>query len=98
MKKGNVLIVEDDQSLQFVVSNYLEDDGYNVLQAGDSKTALEHTKSNDLDVILLDLVLPDAEGMSLIPQIQVLTDAGIIIVSGKMRYNRKNYLSRNGGR
>lgn len=83
MKKGNVLIVEDDQNLQFVVSNYLEDDGYSVLQAEDSKTALEKIKNNDLDVILLDLVLPDAEGMSLIPQIQILTDAGIIIVSGK---------------
>ncbi len=83
MKKGNILIVEDDEGLQFVVSNYLENDGYNVFQAGDSKTALEHIKNNVLDVILLDLVLPDAEGMSLIPQIQIITDSGIIIVSGK---------------
>lgn len=83
MKKGTVLAIDDDANLQFVIGSYLEDDGYNVIQAENSKLALEKASNPDLDVILLDLVLPDAEGMTLIPQLQAKTNAGIIIVSGK---------------
>ncbi len=83
MKKGTVLAIDDDANLQLVVGSYLEEDGYKVLQAQDSKTALAQASESDLDVILLDLVLPDIEGMHLIPQLQAVTSAGIIIVSGK---------------
>lgn len=83
MKKGTVLAIDDDANLQLVVGSYLEEDGYTVLQAEDSKTALAQASKSDLDVILLDLVLPDIEGMQLIPQLQAKTNAGIIIVSGK---------------
>lgn len=83
MRKGTVLSIDDDENLQTVISQYLEDDGYTVLKAGDASSALEQTQHNNLDVILLDLVLPDAEGITLIPQFKNTTQAGIIVVSGK---------------
>lgn len=83
MQKGTILSVDDDENLQFVVEQYLENDGYKILKAGDTKTALEKANVGDLDVILLDLVLPDGEGMSLIPQLQAKSKAAIIVVSGK---------------
>jgi DNA-binding response OmpR family regulator len=82
MKKGTILSIDDDEGLQLVVSQYLEDDGYKVISATTVEEALEKG-SNDLDVILLDLVLPDGEGMSLIPLMQAKSRAGIIVVSGK---------------
>jgi DNA-binding response OmpR family regulator len=45
--------------------------------------ALEKTSAMNFDVILLDLTLPDGEGISLIPQIKSKTKASIIVVSGK---------------
>lgn len=89
MKKGTVLSVDDDANLQIVVTQYLESDGYNVVSVGDAKTALEKAASIPAHVILLDLVLPDGEGMSLIPQLKNKSNAGIIVVSGKVDTTEK---------
>lgn len=83
MQKGTILTVDDDENLQLVVEQYLEGDGYRILKAGDTKAALEKAGLGNVDVILLDLVLPDGEGMTLIPQLQAMTSAAIIVVSGK---------------
>ncbi len=83
MKKGTVLIIDDDENLQFVVEQYLESDGYQILKANNTKTALEKADLGNIDIILLDLVLPDGEGMSLIPKFQAKSNAAIIVVSGK---------------
>lgn len=83
MQKGSILSVDDDQDLQTVVGQYLESDGYKVVTAYDAATALEKLDAVPLDVILLDLVLPDAEGLSLIPQVKNKSKAGVIVVSGK---------------
>lgn len=83
MKKGTILSVDDDRNLQTVLEQYLEDDGYKVITAGDITTALEKADSANFDVILLDLILPDGEGLNLIPQIRAKSKAAIIVVSGK---------------
>jgi DNA-binding response OmpR family regulator len=81
--KATVLSVDDDENLQLVVGQYLEDDGYKVLKAVSGKDMESKLLSSAADVVLLDLVLPDAEGFSLIKVIRESTSAPIIIVSGK---------------
>lgn len=83
MQKGTILSVDDDANLQTVIGQYLEDDGYKVVTAHNVQTALEKVTSMPPDIILLDLVLPDGEGLSLIPQFQNKCKAGVIVVSGK---------------
>ncbi len=83
MQKGTILSVDDDENLQFVVGEYLESDGYKVVTANNVQSALERADNDALDVILLDLVLPDGEGMTIIPQLKTKTNACIIVVSGK---------------
>lgn len=83
MKKGTILSVDDDENLQTVIEHYLESDGYKVLKAGNAASAIETLTSDSLDVILLDLVLPDGEGLTLIPQFKSKSKAAIIVVSGK---------------
>lgn len=82
MSKVTVLSVDDDEGLQMVVGHYLEEDGYNVIKAT-SAAELDSVLDKPIDVILLDLVLPDAQGFTLIPKIRLRTQAPIIIVSGK---------------
>lgn len=82
MPKATVLSVDDDRNLQTVVRHYLEEDGYNVLSAHSGKELAEKVGSA-VDVVLLDLTLPDAEGFSLIATIRQKCAARIIIVSGK---------------
>lgn len=83
MPKATILSVDDDNNLQTVVGQYLEDDGYRVVKAGSGREMEEKLQANSADVILLDLVLPDAEGFSLIGKIRERTQSPIIIVSGK---------------
>jgi DNA-binding response OmpR family regulator len=82
VKKATILSVDDDASLQIALSQYLEDDGYKVLTAANAAD-LEMQLAEPVDVILLDLILPDAEGLGLIAKIRSRTKAPIIIVSGK---------------
>lgn len=84
MVKARVLSVDDDDNLQTVVAHYLESEGYDVVSAtsGDS---LRKTLQDDIpNIILLDLVLPDTDGLSLISYIKTLPHKiPVIVVSGK---------------
>ena len=83
MNKGAVLSIDDDEGLRVVLTHYFEAEGYSVITAKDGSEASEKLQSEQIDVILLDLVLPDTEGTSLIPVIRQTTTAPIIVVSGK---------------
>ncbi len=83
MQKGNILVIDDDENLQIVLEEYLAGDGYSVKTAESVQTALKQAQENPFDVILLDLTLPDGEGLHLIPQLKSSTSAQIIVVSGK---------------
>ncbi len=83
MPKRTVLSIDDDENLQFVLSEYLESEGYKVITASDTASALEKIEIGEFGIVLLDLILKDSEGLSLIPIIKSKTNAGIIVVSGK---------------
>jgi DNA-binding response OmpR family regulator len=84
LHKVTILSVEDDKGLQGVIQHYMEEDGHTVLTANSGKELKELlAKSSPIDIILMDLTLPDAEGISLIPVIRASTNVPIIIVSGK---------------
>jgi DNA-binding response OmpR family regulator len=83
MSKGAVLLIDDDEGLRVVLTHYFESEGYTVITAKDGSEVAAKLQSETLDVILLDLILPDTEGTSLIPIIRQSTSAPIIVVSGK---------------
>lgn len=66
----NILIVEDNKDMQFVLSNILKDDGYNVLTADDGWQAQREIKKGGFDLVLLDIKLPDIDGMKLLEKIK----------------------------
>ncbi len=65
MYKGKILLVEDDKLQAKVTKDYLESIGYNVIWAENGKSALKIGKTQTIDIILLDLVLPDISGFEL---------------------------------
>lgn len=83
MNKGTILCVDDDDGIISVLNHYFEDEGYNVLSAENAAQAIEKSDHPDINVILLDLGLPDSDGLSLIPVIKNKSRAAIIVVSGK---------------
>jgi two-component system OmpR family response regulator len=89
MPKATILTVDDDKNLQIVIQHYLEDDGYKVIAAESGKELAEKISGVPVDVVLLDLTLPDAEGLNLIATIRRSSTARIIIVSGKTETTEK---------
>ena len=83
MTKATILTIEDDPGLQTVIQMFLEDQGYTVLAGQNGKDLLDKIQAVHVDVILLDLMLPDADGLNLIAQIRRMSKAPIIVVSGK---------------
>ncbi|MBI1216367.1 MAG: response regulator [Alphaproteobacteria bacterium] len=83
MSKPTVLVVDDNAALREVIRESLEEDGYTVFNASNGEEAMKIVKVKKADAILLDLVLPDADGLTLIAGIRKHTDAPVIVISGK---------------
>ena len=62
MAKARILIVEDSETQAKVTKSFLEKQGYEAIWAKDGASAIEIAKSQPLDIILLDLLLPDING------------------------------------
>lgn len=68
--KAKILLVEDDASLGFVVKDSLEDSGYEVLLCNDGESGWQQFMRNNVDICLLDVMLPRKDGMTLATQIR----------------------------
>jgi DNA-binding response OmpR family regulator len=79
----NLAIVEDDPDVRAILERCLTSDGYRVT-ALDSAAGLDDALSNgDIDLVIVDVGLPDADGLTLTGQLRQRHDVGIIIVSGR---------------
>ena len=79
----SVLIVEDDPDLRELVAETLELDGFTVTQAGDATTALTHLQSLRFDSVVIDLRLPDADGMRVLDRaLDKYPEIVSVVVSG----------------
>lgn len=68
--KARLLYVEDDESLSFVTRDNLELQGYEVIHCADGKVALEQFRSNDFDLCVLDVMLPEIDGFQVAEEIR----------------------------
>jgi len=68
--KANILFVEDDPSLSFVIKDNLEDRGYTVIHCIDGESAWQQFMKHTFDMCLLDVMLPKKDGFTLAAQIR----------------------------
>lgn len=84
-----VLIVEDDKYIMSLITMYLKDEGYKTLAATTGKEAISLFYANNPDIILLDLGLPDIDGMEVVMQIREKSNNPIIVVSAREEEGEK---------
>jgi two-component system nitrogen regulation response regulator NtrX len=78
-----VLVVDDEKNIRETLKDVLEDDGYTVFLAENGKRALEMLELRGIDVVLLDLWLPEMGGMDVLKRIKDLdSNIPVIIISG----------------
>ncbi|MGE4284521.1 MAG: response regulator [Clostridia bacterium] len=84
-----VLIVEDDKYIMSLTTIYLKDEGYKTVAATTGKEAVTLFYANNPDIILLDLGLPDMDGMEVIRHIREKSNIPIIVVSAREEESEK---------
>ncbi len=78
-EKAKILYVEDDETLSFVTKDNLEIHGYEVIHCLDGETAIEAFFQNDVDLCILDVMLPKMDGFAVAEKIRA-TDPNIPIL------------------
>jgi two-component system KDP operon response regulator KdpE len=87
--KYKILLVEDDENIQIMVSSMLESTGYQVITAGTCANALTLAGSHMPDLIILDLGLPDADGITLLKTVRQNALTPIIVLSARTEESDK---------
>lgn len=83
MNKPSILIVEDDKAVRRLITTALETQGYSYHIAETGKESILGAVSQNPDIILLDLGLPDIDGVEIIKKIRSWTNTPIIVVSAR---------------
>lgn len=83
MNKTTILVVEDDTPVRNLITTTLKMHDYKYLTAKDGASAIMEASSYNPDVILLDLGLPDVDGIEVIKKIRTWSNSPIIVISAR---------------
>lgn len=81
--KRRVLIVEDEELMREVVRDYFDHAGYETCEAGTGTEALEKMEESDFDLVLLDIMLPEVDGLSVLRQIRKSNQVPVILITAR---------------
>lgn len=81
---SKILIVDDERSIRITLSEFLKKAGFTVFSAADANEALEILLSNDIDVVVTDIIMPKVSGIELISRIRTHSEIiQILIMTGE---------------
>ena len=83
MDKWKVLVVEDDAPVRHLITVSLSAEDYNVLASNTAAEAVQLAATQNPDMILLDLGLPDGDGVEVIGKVRSWTETPIIVISAR---------------
>ncbi len=83
MAKGKILVVDDERKILSLVRAYLEREGYRVIEATDGHQALEDFHRETPDLIILDIMLPEVDGLEVCREIRRTSEVPIIMLTAR---------------
>ncbi len=89
MNRQTILVVEDESNIQTFMHTILTANEYKVIEARDGKQALQLIASHCPDLVILDLGLPDMDGLNIIRQVRAWSKMPIVVVSARDRERDK---------
>jgi DNA-binding response OmpR family regulator len=79
----HILVVDDERRIRTMLNRYLSDEGFRVSEAADGAAMREILDRDPVDLVLLDLVMPGEDGLSLARHIRQRSDVPVIMLTGK---------------
>ena len=83
MTKFTVLVADDDKEIRDGIEIYLKNEGYSVLKAADGKEALDLIQTNEVHLLILDIMMPNMDGITATFKIREAQNIPIIMLSAK---------------
>lgn len=83
MRNKKILIVEDESRMRRLISDYLKKDGYLTLEAEDGKKAIEIFEDANIDLIILDIMLPEYDGWTVCRKMREISSVPIILLTAR---------------
>ena len=82
-RSARILLVDDEQSIQTLLSYPLRKDGYEVVQATDGREALDRFAEQPFDLVVLDVMLPQLDGLEVCRRLRARSAVPIIMLTAK---------------
>ncbi|MDD3453781.1 MAG: response regulator transcription factor [Bacilli bacterium] len=79
----NLLVVDDEELIRNVIKEYTSNEGYNVFEASDGNEAIKCVEKNNIDLIIMDVMMPNLDGFSACKEIKKIKDIPIIMLSAR---------------
>ena len=79
----NILVVDDDREIVKAIEIYLKREGYNVIKAYDGIEAMNSLKENEIHLVILDIMMPNQDGLTTLEKIRKNCSIPVILLSAK---------------
>ncbi len=90
---ANILVIDDEPQMLKMIERILSLEGYTVLTAQDGKQGLNLCKTNTIDLVITDVIMPEVEGLEVVITLKrILPNVKIIAISGGGRNQPNDYL------
>ena len=84
----NILVVDDDKEIVGAIEIYLKKEGYNILKAYNGNQALEKVKENEIHLIILDIMMPEKDGIETLEEIRKDKSIPVILSAKSEDYDK----------
>ncbi|MCT4612465.1 MAG: response regulator transcription factor [Clostridia bacterium] len=86
---NTILVVEDEKRLRDIIKDFFEDEGYKILSAENGKIGLELFETNKVDLVILDIMMPELDGWSVCRRIRKESKVPIIFLTARSEEDDK---------
>lgn len=87
----NILIVEDELRIRILLRDYFRKDGFNIIEAGDGEEALKSFSETNIDLVVLDIMMPKIDGFEVCKTIRSVSNIPIILLTAREEEEDKLY-------
>jgi two-component system OmpR family response regulator len=78
-----ILVVDDDAHIRELISLYLTDEGFSIVEQANGEEALEYAASSQVDMVIMDIMMPQMDGWELCRKLRELGDMPILMITAK---------------
>ncbi len=82
-KPATILVVDDEAPIRKLVDSYLRSEGWNVLTATNGQEAIESVRSHQPDLVVLDILMPQVDGIEALREIRTFSNVYVIMLTAR---------------